>query len=646
MRKFIAVMTILLVLFSLVPLPASVSADDSKVSIVFIGDSRTVGMQLAVEEEEGLSSQFTWICKQSESHSWVEESTQWNQLSSLPNRGNTIVVYLMGVNNLNATENIRVLNKIADLGFKDVYFGEVLPVNPSKYPPGSGYSVTNDSINKFNKAVSESTDKKYRVLSLNSSVSAVDGASDGLHYNNVSYRKVFELILNQLGITSISPISKELATTFKAYAGRAITDEDAHNISLVVESLRTEGFSDNAIAGVLGNIKAESGFKPYAIEGYTGSDKLADGDIHCANFEAGNSYKYSMEPSYYNYGDDTGVKKIGGVGHGLVQWSFGRAYKLNKIIDDNPDMFGYVTVTHYIKCSRDDSMKETLNSVNNKYFYNLEVETCRIPNGAGQVALLMSELKSSSYKSVYDTLAKADVTVKEASTKFLQEYEIPSTRFEEETINTRSSFGDLALPLVKSINGVISSTRGNNGVNGNTSDVEAISNFMQLHGYWSEEQISSFSKLNETNISAILDKVSRDNLSGSQLESLDNWKDINDDSSKQGGVLYWVRVLTMWVGILLVVWAVLLYVGFWFDRSNNFIDFSIVGILTLGKLNASLTDEDSTFGKKDVKGVKTINSRELTIICICCVVVGVLIISGLVYRVLASLVNLVRGLIF
>jgi hypothetical protein len=101
----------------------------------------------------------------------------------------------------------------------------------------------------------------------------------------------------------------------------------------------------------------------------------------------------------------------------------------------------------------------------------------------------------------------------------------------------------------------------------------------------------------------------------------------------------------MWLGILMVVWSVLLYVGFWFDRANNFLDFSIVTILTLGKLTTSVTDEESTFGKKDVKGIKTLSSRQVTIICLCCIGAGVLIISGIFYRLIAGLVNWVQLLI-
>jgi hypothetical protein len=160
-----------------------------------------------------------------------------------------------------------------------------------------------------------------------------------------------------------------------------------------------------------------------------------------------------------------------------------------------------------------------------------------------------------------------------------------------------------------------------------------------------EALISSYCKLMESDLESVLDGVNRDNLTGDQLDSLKTWEDINADSSKKGGVLYWIRLIMMWLGIALVVWAVLLYVSFWFDRANNFIDISFVTVLTLGKLTTSETDEEYTFGDKNSKGIKTINSRILTKICVLSIVVGALIISGTLYTLIAKLVNFVMTLI-
>lgn len=161
----------------------------------------------------------------------------------------------------------------------------------------------------------------------------------------------------------------------------------------------------------------------------------------------------------------------------------------------------------------------------------------------------------------------------------------------------------------------------------------------------SEMLIASSCKLMEENLESILDGVSRDSLTGDQLDSLNTWEELISDSSKQGGVLYWIRVIVMLLGIALIVWSVLLYVGFWFDRANNFIDISVVTILTLGKLATSDTDEEYTYGDKESKGIKTINSRILTRICILGILAGVLIVSGALYTLISKLVYFVMSLI-
>lgn len=158
-------------------------------------------------------------------------------------------------------------------------------------------------------------------------------------------------------------------------------------------------------------------------------------------------------------------------------------------------------------------------------------------------------------------------------------------------------------------------------------------------------EIASYCKLMETDLEAILDGVNRDNLTGDQLDSLNTWEDLIADSSKQGGILYWIRIIVMWMGIALIVWAVLLYVSFWFDRANNFIDISFVTILTLGKLTTSDTDEEYTYGDKESKGIKTINSRILTKICVLSILVGVLVVSGALYTLISKLVYFVMSLI-
>lgn len=642
MKRFLAVFLVLIILLSLVPEPKETKAAENKQGIVFVGDSRTVGMKKAIGTE--LADQFTWICEVSKSGSWVKEEAQWKDLTDITDKANTIVIYLMGVNNLNATYESGVANEIAGLGFKKVYYVETLGVEPSKYPSGSGYSIQNESVVQFNSAIATAEGKKYTVMPMYADISP-SNTTDGIHYDDASYKKVFELIMAQLGITDLNGgASAEFKEALKTALGKEPSEHDLHQYSLIISCLKTDGFTDLAIVGILGNIACESGGRIYTLEGYYYDSKKAikvgtSEEYHYSDFETGNTYDYGeTEPGYTK--NDAGVPYIGGVGHGLIQWSSkGRVEHFRTFGKENLDKFTHITVTHWIW----NANWNEINPLTNIAYSTKHKETCIILDLAGQVAFILEEMNCD-YASVKTNVNKA-TTVREASDVILKEYEKPQGFKTEEKQVARANVSQKFVPVVEAYTGVIGSTIGTNGVDGNNSDVQAIAQYMQLNGYWTEQEISSFTKLNESNIESILTSVSRDNLTGDQLDSLKTWEDIIDDDSKQGGVLYWIRLIVMWLGILMIVWSVILYVGFWFDRSNNFLDFSVVTIVSLGKLTTSATDEDSTFGKKDVKGIKTISSRQLTVICACCIGVGVLIVSGIFYRLIAGLVNWVLSLI-
>lgn len=640
MKKFLAGLGVLILVLSLVSAPYNAKADNTSQSIVFVGDSRTVGMKNAIGD---VANQFTWICEVGKSGSWVKEDAQWKILNDITNKGNVTVVYLMGVNNLDSSYESGVANDIANLGFKEVYYVETLGVDPSKYHGSYSAELTNDKVTKFNSEIASATDKKYKILPMYADISS-SNTTDGIHYDSATYSKVFELITQQLGITSSSGASAEFKEALKTALGKEPSEHDLHQYSLIISCLKTDGFTDLAIVGILGNIACESGGRIYTLEGYYYDSKKAikvgtSEEYHYSDFETGNTYDYGeTEPGYTK--NDAGVPYIGGVGHGLIQWSSkGRVEHFRTFGKENLDKFTHITVTHWIW----NANWNEINPLTNIAYSTKHKETCIILDLAGQVAFILEEMNGD-FASVKTNVNKA-TTVREASDVILKEYEKPQGFKTEEKQVARANVSQKFVPVVEAYTGVIGSTQGTNGVDGNNSDVQAVAQYMQLRGYWTEQQISSFTKLNETNIANILNSVSKDNLTGDQLDSLNTWEDIINDDAKQGGILYWIRVLVMWLGILMVVWSVLLYVGFWFDRANNFLDFSIVTILTIGKLTTSVTDEESTFGKKDVKGVKTLSSRQVTIICLCCIGVGVLIISGIFYRLIAGLVNWVQLLI-
>jgi hypothetical protein len=289
----------------------------------------------------------------------------------------------MGVNNLDSSYESGVANDIATLGFKEVYYVETLGVDPSKYNGKYSAELTNDKVTKFNSEIASATDKKYKILSMYADISS-SNTTDGIHYDPATYSKVFELITQQLGITSSSGASAEFKEALKNALGREPSEYELHEYSLVIGVLKADGFTDLAITAILGNIICESGGKAFAIEGY-GGIKTVDGKYY-KDFEVGNTYDYgeSKPPLYKDY--------IGGIGHGLVQWStLGRTTAFRNFGKAHSSEFSHITVTHWLQ----NKKWSDINPLTNKPYSEMQKETCVILDFAGQTAFILEEMHGS-----------------------------------------------------------------------------------------------------------------------------------------------------------------------------------------------------------------------------------------------------------
>lgn len=159
---------------------------------------------------------------------------------------------------------------------------------------------------------------------------------------------------------------------------------------------------------------------------------------------------------------------------------------------------------------------------------------------------------------------------------------------------------------------------------------------------FSEQELSAYAVLGES-VSIYNTLVSTDlnDLSPSDRSALGTWEDTIEDGKFSFNKL--IRNIIMAFGIILTVWAMLLYTGFWVDRLNNIVDFSFVNLLTFGKLKVADSDEDSNFGKgqKDT----FIGHIDVIKICIISILFGVLLITGVFYKILFSLIMFVTNLI-
>ena len=110
----------------------------------------------------------------------------------------------------------------------------------------------------------------------------------------------------------------------------------------------------------------------------------------------------------------------------------------------------------------------------------------------------------------------------------------------------------------------------------------------------------------------------------------------NMGAAKQNRVSYIVRVLVVSLGLLILVYMALL-IGCWImDKANNIFDFSFVTIITFGIIKP--TEAEAREG-----GV--LGAKRLIIICIFCLIVAFLLITGGIYDIGQFLLNKISAIV-
>ena len=145
---------------------------------------------------------------------------------------------------------------------------------------------------------------------------------------------------------------------------------------------------------------------------------------------------------------------------------------------------------------------------------------------------------------------------------------------------------------------------------------------------------------------SIIEFKAREDLSDSQIKGVVDWRD-NIKFENEGFLVKALRVFVMFLGILMLVWVIFVYLSYWFDRVNNFIDIDFLPILTAGRLRISPEENECTFNPKNfVKGEsQTVNHRAIIGVCALGILFSVLVISGTFYKWLGYLIRYVLGLL-
>lgn len=166
----------------------SSSSNTNISNLIFVGDSRTVGMQSAVGGND------TWSGKVSAGLDWMKSTGVPNIEGNIGN--GTGVVILMGVNDLyRPSSYLSYINKKANSWASSGAHTYFVSVNPTD----GSYSNLNSDIDSFNQQMKSKLNSNITYIDTNSYLKSTGfSTTDGLHYTSDTYNKIYNYIKSNL----------------------------------------------------------------------------------------------------------------------------------------------------------------------------------------------------------------------------------------------------------------------------------------------------------------------------------------------------------------------------------------------------------------------------------------------------------------
>lgn len=351
------------------------------------------------------------------------------------------------------------------------------------------------------------------------------------------------------------------AINVKVLHAISIDDSNAEikkNITYFWAYLKGKGFTDYAIAGIVGNFYWESGgFKTDAIE------------------------------------------KANGEGYGLGQWSKER----------KTAFFSWCAKNKYDKSELSTQCEYLV--YENARFYDYKA-------GSFTYKAVVSNLKE------YSTHDWSSAS--EAATAFCWGWERP--KFASAHLDKRLAYAEDALTKFRG-----TSPSGGEGTSGGTL------NFGDL-GWLSEDTFGVPERLQDTELYLPDDKSLHQN----DLTQISRWRE-DIKASKDWTVIGLLRALVAFFGIVIILYSAFLYIAYWFDRINNFIEVSLLSLLTMGRIEISPDDKQSTFSPK-TKGLKIVIHRDMIFICLTGILFGLLVLTGRMYLITGKFIEIVKSVLY
>lgn len=163
--------------------------------IVWVGDSRTVGMKNNIDGENNF-----WVAQTGEGYKWFTEKAIYQAKHALKEGEGYTVVFNLGVNDLdNVDKYIDTLNELQDGEWSNAGQIIVLSVNPVDETKHK--NVKNKQIEEFNNKMKTKLKKKIKYVDTYSQLLGHIGTDDGLHYDKNTYQKIYDTVRGQGGPT-------------------------------------------------------------------------------------------------------------------------------------------------------------------------------------------------------------------------------------------------------------------------------------------------------------------------------------------------------------------------------------------------------------------------------------------------------------
>ena len=182
----------------------ALKADSQKSAIVFVGDSRTVGMKTAVHDYIDKDNEF-FVAEAGEGYSWLKKtglSGIKNTITSHSSIDDWTIVTNLGVNDPdNAPKYVETYKKLMeDLSAKKgrsvkLYVVSINPVDEAKCK-GIKNTDIEDANMLFESSFAKTSDICY--IDTNTYTKKIMYSPDGLHYSDSTYTSIYKYILKNI----------------------------------------------------------------------------------------------------------------------------------------------------------------------------------------------------------------------------------------------------------------------------------------------------------------------------------------------------------------------------------------------------------------------------------------------------------------